>query len=147
MLISLSALVCEVGPIGSSADWWAMAEAIAEGAVRANMAWLRRRNLEAFAFDKLRLRYSPRPALLLGEGLAQGIRLAPALVHERTGSCIDLACYYAALLRLRGRADARVSFRVDRVSACGHALVTGEGFELDPTIRLLGAGASSNQES
>ncbi len=146
MLISLSAIVCEVGPVGAAADWWAMAEAIAEGAVRANVAWLRRRDLDTFAFEKLRLRYSPRPALRLGDGLAQGVRLAPALVHERTGSCIDLACYCAALLRLRGRADARVSFRVDRVNARGHAVVIGDELEFDPTIRLLGAGAS-NQES
>lgn len=147
MLISLNAIVCEVGPVGAAADWWAMTEAIAEGAVRANMAWLRRRDLEQFDFERLRLRYSPRPALRVEEGLAQGLRLAPALVHAREGSCIDLACYCAALSRLRGRTDARVGFRVDRVNERGHALVIGDGFEFDPTLRLLDAGAHPHEES
>ena len=144
MLIELNAIVCEVGPVASAKDWWAMAAAIAEGAVLANMAWMRRRELGELDFDALRLSYSPRPALRVVECLAQGLRLAPALVHERTGSCIDLACFCAALERLRGRSDARVQFRIDPLMQSGHALVVGADFSFDPTMRLLQAGA--NQE-
>ena len=138
MLIGLNAIVCEVGPVASADDWWLMAAAIAEGAVLANIAWMRRRELDELALDRLRVRYSPRPALRVEESLGQGIRLAPALVLEREGSCIDLACYSAAYERLRGRADAKVQFRIDRIKQRGHALVIGERFEFDPTIRLLG---------
>lgn len=138
MLISLSSIVCETGPVASAADWWAMAQAIAEGATLANVAWMRRRELAELEPGRLGLRYSPRPALHVGEGLGQGLRLAPALVHEREGSCIDLACFFAALERLRGREDARVEFRIDRINQRGHAIVIGEGFELDPSVHVLG---------
>jgi hypothetical protein len=145
MLIGLNAIVCEAGPVASAEDWWAMAAAIAEGAVLANIAWLRRRELDELELERLRLRYSPRPALHVGDNLAQGLRLAPALVHERVGSCIDLACYCAALLRLRGRADARVQFRIDRIQERGHAVVVGSDFEFDPTMRLLDAGQPTKE--
>jgi hypothetical protein len=145
MLIGLSAIVCEVGPVASADDWWAMAAAIAEGAVLANVAWLRRRDLDEYALERLRLRYSPRPALRVGDDLAQGLRLAPALIHEREGSCMDLACYGAAHCRLRGRPSARVSFRIDRIQERGHAVVVGDGFEFDPTMRLLDAGAQPKE--
>ena len=147
MLISLSAIVCETGPVASADDWWAMASAIAEGAVLANVAWMRRRALDELDMDRLRLRYSPRPALMVGESLGQGIRLAPALVHDREGSCIDLSCYGAALSRLRGRTDARVEFRIDTIKQRGHALVVGSDFEFDPMIRLLSAGSPAKEES
>jgi hypothetical protein len=95
----------------------------------------------------LRLRYTPRPALFVGERLAQGLRLAPAIVHDRQGSCIDLSCYCAALHRLRGRADARVDFRVDPIKQRGHALVVGLDFEFDPMIHLLTAGSPESEET
>ena len=145
MLISLNAIVCEVGPVGSADDWWSMVAAIAEGAVLANVAWLRRRELAEFELERLRVRYSPRPALHVGDNLGQGLRLAPALVHERMGSCIDLACYCAAFERLRGRPDAQVQFRIDRIKQRGHALVIGDRFEFDPTIRLLSAGGQQQE--
>lgn len=145
MLIELNAIVCEAGPVASAQDWWAMAAAIAEGAVLANMAWMRRRELDELDFDRLRLRYSPRPALHVGEGLAQGLRLAPALIHEREGSCIDLACYCAALRRLRGQTQVRVQFRIDPLQQRGHALVVGPEFQFDPTMRLLEAGAQREE--
>ena len=146
MLIGLSAIVCETGPVASAADWWAMAAAIAEGAVQANIAWLRRRALDELEFDRLRLRYSPRPALLLGECLGQAIRLAPALVHTREGSCIDLSCYCVAMHRLRGRDDARVQFRIDPIHHRGHALVVGDDFEFDPMLKLLSADSREPKE-
>ncbi len=146
MLISLSAIVCETGPVASADDWWAMAVAIAEGAVLANMAWMRRRDLDELEIDRLSLRYTPRPALFVGERLGQGIRLAPALVHDRQGSCIDLSCFCAAHRRLRGRVDARVEFRIDALAQRGHAIVVGSDFEFDPTIRLLRTGASTPEE-
>lgn len=146
MLIGLSAIVCETGPVASADDWWAMAAAIAEGAVLANMAWMRRRDLDELDVDRLRLRYTPRPALFVGESLGQGIRLAPALVHDREGSCIDLSCFCAALERLSGRVDARVEFRIDAIKQRGHAIVVGRGFEFDPTIRLLSAGRPTPEE-
>jgi hypothetical protein len=139
MLISLSAIVCETGPVASADDWWAMAAAIAEGAVLANMAWMRRRSLDELDMGRLRLRYTPRPALHVGESLGQGIRLAPALVHDREGSCIDLSCFYTSLHRLRGRVDTRVEFRIDPIKQRGHALVVSPGFEFDPMIQLLSA--------
>lgn len=145
MLIGLNGIVCEVGPVASADDWWSMAVAIAEGAVLANVAWMRRRELAELDVVRLRLRYSPRPALRVGDGLAQGLRLAPALILEREGSCIDLACYCAALERLRGRADAKVLFRIDRIKERGHAVVIGDRFEFDPTMRLLEAGGQREE--
>ncbi len=147
MLISLSAIVCETGPVASSEDWWSMAAAIAEGAVRANMAWMRRRELDELDIERLRFRYSPRPALVVGPSLAQAIRLAPALVHDREGSCIDLACYCAALSRLRGRVDTRVEFRIDTIKQRGHAIVVGSDFEFDPMIQLLSGAREAGPES
>jgi len=140
MLISLSAIVCETGPVASAADWWAIAAAIAEGAVLANIAWMQRRSLEELDVGRLRLRYSPRPAIHVGDSLGQGLRLAPAIVHDREGSCIDLSCYCAALSRLRGRPDTRVEFRIDPLNQRGHALVVGSDFEFDPMISLINAG-------
>ena len=147
MLIGLSAIVCETGPVASAQDWWAMVDAIAEGAVQANIAWMRRRELGELDFDRLQLRYAPRPALVLDECLGQAIRLAPALVHTREGSCIDLSCYCVALHRLRGRADARVQFRIDPIHHRGHALVVGDGFEFDPMLSLLSASAHQPRSS
>ena len=74
MLIGLSAIVCEVGRVGAAADWWPLAEAVAEGGVQANVVWLRRRDLDAFALERLGLRYAPRPALRVGSELAQALR-------------------------------------------------------------------------
>jgi len=135
-LISLSAIVCEVGPVASATDWWPMARAIAEGAVLANMAWMTRRNLAELDLEVLGVRYMPRPAVRIGEVLGQGIRLAPALVQDREGSCIDLACHAAALRRLRGQPDARVEFCIDELSQRGHAVVLGRDFSFDPTHLL-----------
>lgn len=146
MLISLSSIVCETGPVASADDWWAMAAAIAEGAVLANMAWMRRRSLDELDVGRLRLRYTPRPALHVGASLGQGIRLAPALVHDREGSCIDLSCYCAALHRLRGRIQSRVEFRIDPIKQRGHALVVSPGFEFDPMIELMNAGSHEPEE-
>ena len=85
MLIGLNAIVCEAGPVAAAEDWWAMATAIAEGAVLANMAWMRRRTHDELDPVALRISYSPRPALRVGEGLAQGLRLAPALSRRIVG--------------------------------------------------------------
>jgi len=145
MLIGLNAIVCEAGPVAAAEDWWAMASAIAEGAVLANMAWMRRRAHDELDPVALRISYSPRPALRVGDGLAQGLRLAPALILEREGSCIDLACFYAARERLLGRSDARVHFQIDRISERGHAVVVGDRFMFDPTIRLLSAGGQREE--
>jgi hypothetical protein len=113
----------------SLADWWPIAANLAEGIVRANVASMRGRTMPPIR--SLRVRFEP-IAELVG-GTLWPVRLAPAVVRDRVGNCLDLAAYHAAFLRLHHGVDARVRIVVPDHGVEGHAVVvTPRNVTVDP---------------
>lgn len=103
----------------SLADWWPIAAALSEGLVQANVAAMRGGSMPALT--ELGVRFEPIVELAHGRW---PIRLAPAVVRDRVGNCLDLAAYHAAYLRrLSGGGDALVRIVVPADGVEGHAVV------------------------
>lgn len=132
----LGAFVIELGSFDPE-DWWALARTQAEAAVRLNRAWLERHRVPLLGLVELGVRYVPTrnlPIPGLAGLLAQPIRLAPVVLRDKIGSCLDLAAYVAAVERCRGR-KAKVEIQIlDDDTA--HAIVVCDHFTIDATLQV-----------
>lgn len=139
--IRLRGFTISCGPPIGDVDWWALQRGICEGIVCANRLWMRGRDLSVLDLETCEVRYVPSAPIYAGGGLHQQARLAPAVLHDREGSCVDLSCWLVALMRERAgvredsprsRSLARVEFQLDPITQSGHAIARVRGQVWDP---------------
>lgn len=129
----------DVGGCTDVRHWWALSADVAEAVVVLNLAWMSRSRLAWMSrtsgpgsLAQLGVRYEARAAVDTGTLTAWPIRLAPAIIRDRRGNCLDLSCYHAARLRWQGHPDARVLITVPTGAAEGHAVVIVGRHTVDP---------------
>lgn len=117
--------------------------ALCEGFIRVNMIWFSEARENApccLSHENVQyvLPYGCSPDIP-----CQSIRSAPEILETGVATCIDICCYVAAQLRLRGRKGAGVSF-INMLDANGypiigmyHALVRVGGKDIDYTQDLI----------
>jgi hypothetical protein len=130
-VIRLRGYVIRCGAAIGDKDWWLLSVGIAEGIISANAQWMRERDLDALDLKACGIRYRVAPPLVQAGELLLQVRLAPAVLHGREGSCLDLACFVAARERCRGRATG-VRIEIDPITQGAHAIAVLDGRDWDP---------------
>lgn len=78
-------------------------ESLCEGFTLANMVWMRAHPDHPCCLAKAGIRYvDPQGCATGGAGPCQTVRGAAEILRTGIATCIDIASYYAAVLRLRG---------------------------------------------
>ncbi len=94
---------------------------LCEGVIRANMIWFTAAGAEApCCLSSAGVKYVP-PMGCGSPHPCQTVLGAPEILERKTATCIDIACYIGALLRLRG-IPATVVF-TNMVDGQGHPIV------------------------